>query len=126
MGLFGKKEIRKVMLPYYFVEIDEEIDSGIIDIEVRGMIDGKMQYCVICFSLKDLSLYDDDDKLNELLEVLKSKEGTPIEVELIYKNDRFKKVRVNGDFISKAINDPRFEGDILCWGLNDESVLDQY
>ncbi len=130
MLFFSKPTYREVQMTFiydcYSDGYDVCLESGLLDIEACGVVDGVQKYFYESFILKKPSLYDNGD-YEQMIELLKNSQGKEVTVRLKYKKDRLKDFEIIPESIAKAYNDCRFEElQPIGRGINDVSCRKTY
>ncbi len=125
MLFFSKPTYKEMTMSFihdcYSDGYDVCLESGLIDIEAQGIIDGVQKYFYESFILKKPSLYDNGD-YEQMLELLKDSKGREVTVRLKHKKDRLKDFEILPESLAKAYNDSRFlELQPIGRGINDVS-----
>lgn len=121
MGLFAQPEYKELMLPFSYVESDEDFQAGIISVEAYGDVFGENKYCYSSYELKKGIMYDNGD-YEQLIEMLRNPAEKSVRVIFKFKKGKLKSFRIDTDSLAEAYNDERFKlMELLGWGLNDKS-----
>lgn len=124
MGLFTKSEYKELLLPFKYVESDEDFEAGIISLEAFGNVFGEEKYCFASYDLSKHIMYDNGD-YEQMIQLLKNTEGKSVNVIFKFKNGKYKNFKFDLDSLAQVCNDERFKSmDMLGWGLNDKSFAE--
>ena len=118
---FTKPTNEEIFLPFTFIDVPEDSESGLINIEAYGNIYGRVKYCYACYELKDSKMYRNGD-FESLVEKLKNSAEKTVKVILKVKKGVPKDFKIDIESLAEAYNDERFKMlSLLGWGLNDKS-----
>lgn len=125
MWIFSKPTYKEVPMSFiydcYSDGYDVCLESGLLDIEACGIIDGVQKYFYESFILKKPAMYNNGD-YEQMIELLKESHGKQAIVRLKYKKDRLVDFAILPKSLAKAYNDSRFsEIEPVGRGINDVS-----
>ncbi|MDL2300284.1 hypothetical protein LJC01_01420 [Clostridiaceae bacterium OttesenSCG-928-D20] len=125
MSLFSKAEYKDLMLPFRFIEEDEDLEGGMLSIECYGAVFDEYKYCYASYIPKKKEMYENGE-YESLVQILRDNSSSkPVRLTFKLKNDKPKDFKLDLESLADACGDERLKTLELCgWGLNDKSFRD--
>lgn len=121
MGLLNKHSYTaELMLPYRYIQPEEDIEAGAISIIAYGSVLGVPKTCYATYIMKKAVMYINGD-YEELIDLLKDHEGREVKVLFKIKNEKAKDFKIDLSSFASLYHDDRFINlELVCWGLSDQ------
>ncbi len=118
---FTKTTYKEIILPFRFVDVPNDVESGFFNIEAYGNIFGENKYCYAWYELKNSKMYRNGD-FEQMIKLLKNSTDKKVKVKIKLKNDIPKDFKIDINSLVEAFCDERFYSlSLLGWGFNDKS-----
>ena len=127
MSIFSKAIYKDIKLPFFtdvYSNWKQDSESGVINIEAYGCVDGEKKYLYTSYILKDVTMYERGD-YEQMIQLLKDSVGKEVGVRLKYKKEKLIDFTLNLESLVQIYGDERFlELERIGWGINDKSCKD--